>query len=195
MENSSDWLLQLLQHYKIEKQRSPQFISDWDAIHPLAKYPHDLIKEALTLQTKDTLKYLFADEVSDLKELILKCIDLSLPHITKSNMAITLSGTASIFLSLTVLYKKGARNFLLFTPTYYTIADTINDLGANVFYYNLQDCKNFCADINEIQRLVELHKIDVIVFSEGEIFFYHKPVPVRNIFLLTFLIDHSFLLQ
>ncbi|MCP9751490.1 aminotransferase class I/II-fold pyridoxal phosphate-dependent enzyme [Ferruginibacter sp. HRS2-29] len=166
MDYSSDWLLTLARQYRKKKKQEPLFISDWDAINPLAMYPYKLIQSSLAFQAKDSLKYIFSDELSDLKKQILHSLERGRCNIEKENIAVTVSGTASLFLSLSALYKLGVRNFLVFTPTYYTIPDTLKDLGANIYYYHLYDYLDFKVDIIDVQKAIEANSIDAIIFSD-----------------------------
>ena len=166
MEYSSDWLLHILNdHKKKFPDREIHFISDWDAIDHHAQYPYELIRNSLVASNTDVLSYSFSDEQVETKEFLLSNLELR-PYVSAENLAITISATASIFLSLASLVKRGVKKFLVFTPVYYSVIDTLKDFGAQSLLFNLLDKDDFHFDISHIKRIISDNKIEAIILTD-----------------------------
>ena len=103
MQNESDWILELLQEYKRTTLYTPLFISDWDTLNDHAEYPFQFIRKALDVAPEKTLTYSFSDEQQKIKALIIAKLS-NVQSIAVSNIAISISATAAIYLSLLELY-------------------------------------------------------------------------------------------
>jgi len=166
MDYSNDWLVSLIEDYKKIKQKSPLFISDWDTIHAEAKYPYNQIEKALNIPLNETLKYVSPDEQSVLKKTLAKELNAKGINLKSNNIAITVSPTASIYITLNLLIKAGIKRFLVLTPTYYTVLDTLISQNASIVYFHLRDLNNFLIDINAITETMAEQDIQAIVLSD-----------------------------
>lgn len=162
MQSQSDWILALLQKYKQETSNNPVFISDWDTLNDKAEYPRQFIRNSLDIDVQNTFIYSFSDEQEAIKALITAQLD----NITAEHVAITISATAAIYLSLLSLYRSGIKCFVVLTPVYYSIIETLNELGLEIHYFDLTDQNNFKLDIEQIRSLIKTVRANALVIND-----------------------------
>jgi aspartate/methionine/tyrosine aminotransferase len=165
MSSKADWILDLLKSYKQQSLKIPIFVSDWDTLNEEAEYPLKFISNALNMNSTSVLPYTFSDEQDEIKQLVLKELGRGNVILAESNLAISLSATAALYLSIISLYKQGQRRFLLFTPVYYSIIETLKDLKADIFYYHLLDRSAFAIDFDRLENMLA-NNIDVLFISD-----------------------------
>ena len=166
MDYSSDWVLSLNNEFVSRNQRKPHFISDWDISNTLAQFPNTMIEQSLLRSQKSSFNYLFADEQVENKLQMVELFKANGVHIDIGKITMNSSATASLYLSLLSLSKRGIKRFLVFTPVYYTILDTLRDLNTSIIYFPLYDSNEFKVDLAQIEEIVSTQEIDAIVFSD-----------------------------
>ena len=164
MPSKSDWILSLYKEYIDQKKHKPIFPSDWDTVNDKAAYPSSFIQNSLRIETKQTLPYTFSDEQQEIKTMVLDHLPAN--NICLNNLAVSISSTAAIYLTILSLWRQGVIRFLLFTPVYYSIIETLEDLGAEIYYYNLLDKDDFEIDVVTLQRMMTYHKIEALVVTD-----------------------------
>jgi aspartate/methionine/tyrosine aminotransferase len=166
MDYSNDWLLALKSEYVRRNGKEPVFISDWDISNTNAKYPVSIIQSSLDKAKQSVYKYLFADEQLESKERIHHLLKSNDVESNINNITLTVSATASLYLTLLSLHKKKIKRYLVFTPVYYSILDTLNDMGANVTYFPLVDKNNFQVDLQKLLEIIRDKQIEAIIFCD-----------------------------
>jgi aspartate/methionine/tyrosine aminotransferase len=155
-----------LKEYVKRNNKEPVFISDWDVINTDAKYPTSIIKSSLNKSEQSACKYLFADEQVESKESILYLLKSNDVKANIDNITLTISATASLYLTLLSLHKKKIKRFLVFTPVYYSILDTLNDIQATITYFPLVDKNNFQVDLKKLSEIINEQQIEAILFCD-----------------------------
>lgn len=125
MDYSSDWLLSLVDQYEKERGKNYVFLSDWNISSQDIKYPKRIINIAADEAKNTSSPYSFAEDQTDKKELIIRFLETLNIYLSKERIAIVGSATAGLYASILSLLKKGVSRFLLATPAYYTILDTL----------------------------------------------------------------------
>ncbi|HKP02848.1 MAG TPA: pyridoxal phosphate-dependent aminotransferase [Chthoniobacterales bacterium] len=82
------------------------------------------------------------------------------------NIAVTLNATNALYLSLHALKRLGVNRFLVITPTYYSVIETLDSFGSSVIYHHLLDEEAFFLDLKAIRRAVEWQQIDAIILTD-----------------------------
>ena len=84
-------------------------------------------------------------DLINLKNKYCKFIKIYLNYdINTNNIAISQNSTSSIYLSMQALFEEKVKRFLVITPTYFSILDTIkSNQTTNIYYYHLNDINNF----------------------------------------------------
>jgi aspartate/methionine/tyrosine aminotransferase len=167
MNDSFDWILEEVKKYIAEKRKYPAFISDWDSdIHENA-YPHSLIKKSLQNSIGKSRDYVFPEDQIILKEKIEKYIQLeSHANLTTKNISLLTNSTSALYLSLVSLKKMGISRFLVITPAYYSVLDTLADLNAAVIYCHLVDSLNFQIDAEKVKSLIDEQFIQAVIITD-----------------------------
>lgn len=162
--SKSDWILALYKDYVSRLKRKPVFASDWDTLNDRAEYPVTQIRKALIVDTRHTYPYTFSDEQEEIKQMVLG----HLPNcgLGLHNLAISISATAALYLTMLALYRKGLRRFLIFTPAYYSVIETLEEFGAEVYHYHLLDDYEFAIDPDRLQKMMTEYKIDGLIVTD-----------------------------
>ena len=166
MDYSSDWLLAITAKYRELHQKEPIFISDWDVLNNKSSYPEQLLIDALENSKKTSYKYLFADEQIDVKERIQSILRNGQTGIEREQITLTISATASLYLTILSLNKRGVRRFLVFTPVYYTVLDTLKDISVDIIYFPLFDHDSFNINFSDLEEVVCNQEIECIFFVD-----------------------------
>jgi len=165
MQNESDWVLGLLQEYKRVTHSTPLFISDWDTLNEQAEYPFQFIRKALDIAPEKTLTYSFSDEQEEIKNLIIAKLS-NVQSLSVNNLAISISATAAIYLSLLALYRSGLKHFVVLTPVYYSIVETLAEQGLEVHYFHLTDANAFEIDLLKLEELIIETRAEVLAIND-----------------------------
>jgi bifunctional pyridoxal-dependent enzyme with beta-cystathionase and maltose regulon repressor activities len=166
MDYSNAWLLKLQNRYIQENNKNPMFISDWDISNGKANFPDVLIQKALAIPAKDALKYIFSEDLTDLKLKIKQLYKSSGFDLMDTGISIVASPTTALYITIQTLSKLGVKKILVFTPVYYSLIDSLKDLGISIIYYHLNDVDNFSIDFNKLRETIEEQEVEAIVISD-----------------------------
>lgn len=167
MDTSIEWIWEDIGKYTSLTNKQPFFPSDWDTEVDAISYPHQIIEQALEQSKKDSNLYCFSDDQTETKEIIKKYLNLNNnAKIGESNIAFSINSTNALYLSLCALKKTGITRFLVITPTYYSIIDSLRDLGCNIFFYHLRDLSAFSLDIDFIQDAINEQFVEAVILTD-----------------------------
>ena len=167
MDNSIDWIFDLDAEYRAKTNRQPYFPSTWDIDADALALPRAMVERALQKSLDHSHEYLFVDELIGCKDdyaaLLKRTCGLEVP---REQIAIMPNVTAALFLSLKALGQLGATRFLVVTPCYFSVLDTLKDMDASIFFHHLQDSEEFCIDVDRLQRDLEHQFIDAVIVTD-----------------------------
>lgn len=147
--------------------RPPVFVSNWDSDPGNQSLLGSIITSATTTSVRAFSDYAYGEDLTEETSCFLALLARSgNAHLQPQNIAITLNATNALYLSLHALKLLGANRFLVITPTYYSVVETLNFLGASVIYHHLLDEESFFLDLNAIRRTVEWQQIDTIILTD-----------------------------
>jgi aspartate/methionine/tyrosine aminotransferase len=109
---------------------------------------------------------LYADEQIECREKNLGLLNSNNLTVKNSNVTLTVSATASLYLTILSLKKKNIKRFLVFTPVYYTILDTLKDIDAQIVYFPLIDKENFSVNFSKLEEIIIDQEIEAIFFVD-----------------------------
>lgn len=165
MQSPSDWILALLKEYKCTTQNVPMFVSDWDTLNDRAEYPYQFIRKALDIDPEKTLAYSFSDEQEEIKNLIIAKFS-GVQSLSTANLAVSVSATAAIYLSILALHRRGFKRYAILTPLYYSIVETLMELGMEIHYFDLTDENGFEIELTALETLLVEKRIEVLMFND-----------------------------
>ena len=160
-----DWIYEELARYESKFKKEPFFISSWDYDDAITVLPNNLIGQCSEINMSD-FHYKFSEDMIALKELTKDFQNKENIIWETNNFAITANATTSLYLTLLTLIKQGKKRFLLLTPIYYSIIDTLQDFNKNITFFHLTDANNFQIDIEELTTVIRQQFIEVIVFTD-----------------------------
>jgi bifunctional pyridoxal-dependent enzyme with beta-cystathionase and maltose regulon repressor activities len=64
------------------------------------------------------------------------------------------------------LINQGKNRFLVITPVYYSIIDTLTDFKRSIYFYHLLDSNSFQINIDELNWIVKSQYIEVIILTD-----------------------------
>jgi aspartate/methionine/tyrosine aminotransferase len=147
--------------------RPPIFVSNWDSDPGNQSLLGSIITSVATTSARAFSDYAYAEDLTEETSCFLALLARSgNAHLQPQNIAITLNATNALYLGLQALKLLGANRFLVITPTYYSVVETLNSLGSNVIYHHLLDEETFSLDVNAIRRTVEWQQIDAIILTD-----------------------------
>lgn len=161
-----NWIMELEAKYRRANGAPKYFPSDWDITDEKVPFPSALMKLSLEESFISSNRYSFAEDQHENKETIMADLRCRGIQIDQNNITITISSTASLYLTASILFRKGIRRYLVLTPTYYTILDTLNDLGASVFYEHLLDSNGFAISIEKVLSAIEQQNIQAVLICD-----------------------------
>ena len=151
----------------MQKGKEPFFISGWDIDNENVVFPETLIKSALSFPYAESMEYNFSEDLHHLKLMISKYIlEYEKIDLIEDEICITHNATSSIYLTLYSLILGGCKNFMIFTPVYFSILHTINDFNCNLFYFHLKNQDQFYIDLDLLFSQIVLNNIDVLVITD-----------------------------
>jgi bifunctional pyridoxal-dependent enzyme with beta-cystathionase and maltose regulon repressor activities len=166
MINYENWIYQELKNYELTNKTNPYFISSWDCDPKMVSYPKNIIANSFELDGMD-FSYKFSEDLIWVKErLLAHWLPNGGTSLSEDNISLGNNATSSIYLGLLALINQKKHRFLIITPSYYSIIDTLLDFDKNVSFYHLSDTDAFEVDTEEIRRIVRAQYIEVIVFAD-----------------------------
>jgi len=141
--------------------------SDWNNNDNTIKFPINIIEKAME-NNKNHHKYTFMYDLINLKTNYCKFIKNYLHYdINTNNMAISQNSTSSIYLSMQALFENKIKRFLVITPTYFSILDTIkSNKTTNIYYYHLNDSNNFKINIDKLKKIIGEQYIECLIITD-----------------------------
>ncbi len=130
-----DWIFEELKIYKSKYSKTPFFISSWDCDSDLVVYPNKIISQSSEI-AKDEFHYKFSEDLEFTKETLKNYYCTSNRDWHLNNFSLGINSTNSIYLALSALIKKGKKRFLLVTPIYYSIIDTLLDFSRDITFFS-----------------------------------------------------------
>jgi aspartate/methionine/tyrosine aminotransferase len=167
MEYSLSWLEKEYLTYVNNQSNKPFFLSDYNVNTKRIAYPENIIKTAFLASEKKSNYYSYVDGNDSIKGHILRQLrNYDNTSLTFENIAINLNSTNSIYLTLVSLEKLNHERFLVVTPTYYTVLDTLKQLKKDITYFHLLDEENFEIDIELLRNTLISQYIEVLVITD-----------------------------
>jgi aspartate/methionine/tyrosine aminotransferase len=164
---SSDWQLEDVKNYIEQVGRAPIFVSNWDSDAGNQSLLGSIITSAVTASVRSFSHYVYGEDLTEETSCFLALLGRSgNADLQPQNIAITLNVTNALYLSLHALKLLGANRFLVITPTYYSVIESLNSLGSSIIYHHLLDDESFFLDLNAIRRTVEWQHIDAIILTD-----------------------------
>ena len=139
------------------------FISDWDSDGSLV-YLKELYNKAYNLSIEHIDKY-NSSEMNECQDVICNYINriygISLSH---NQVIIGNSASSMISFYLTFLLSKNIKNFLCFTPLYYSFIDTLEIQNTNIILYQMNLSYPF-FDIKEVENIIQNYNIQCVILT------------------------------
>ncbi|MBS1529674.1 MAG: pyridoxal phosphate-dependent aminotransferase, partial [Bacteroidetes bacterium] len=155
---------ELLNDYKRAATKNYYFVSDWNVTDNHIEYPFGLIEKAFDASKEQTIRYLFPEDQRELKSLILQSLTNTL--FKPSEIDIVGSATAALYATLLSLHKSGISNYLVFTPVYFSILDTLVDFGVEIYFFHLKDTNGFRIDFKALEEAINTFKIETLIITD-----------------------------
>ncbi len=160
-----DWIFEELKKYKKANQLNPFFLSDWNSDNEFTFFPpYSFFK--LEKDDYSEFSYKFSEDLIWVKECLKSKYPVSKKDWSLNNYSIGINSTNSIYLSIRSLIEQGKNRFLIITPIYYSIIDTLNDFKKNITFYHLIDKERFLIDFKVLENIVKQQYIDCIIMSD-----------------------------
>lgn len=167
MIDTSDWLIAEINHYRLHKGREPVFLSDWDCDPHDGSVIEDIVIPSLIPSASQLSRYSYAEDQSDARDCFLTFLksnsDLSL---TLGNVSISLNATNALYLCLCGLQASGVQRFLVITPVYYSVLESLGSMKASVVFHHLRDDDQFALDLDAITDALESQCIEALLFTD-----------------------------
>jgi aspartate/methionine/tyrosine aminotransferase len=163
---SSKWVFELLNEYKKTTDNYYYFVSDWNVTDHEIGYPFKLIDRAANETKELSIKYLFVEDQQDLKSLVRQLLNESNFEINLSEISIVGSATSALYATLLSLHKLGITKYLIFTPVYFSILETLKDFGADIYYFHLRDIDGFKIDNTVLAKTIDLYNIQAVIITD-----------------------------
>ena len=148
----SDWQLEQIRQYRARKGHEPHFVSDWDCDPADLNILNQIVLPALIPSKENLLKYSYAEDQTAHRETLAYCLhNIGATQIHVDNISIAQNATNALFLCLTALYSRGVSRFLVVTPVYYSVVETLTSLDATVIFFHLRDSDGFEFEFDRIE--------------------------------------------
>ena len=179
MEHSDKWLVKEYLTYERQKHKQPIFISDWDSDFDNLILPKNLVHKALKETLKNFHKYAYIDTDTEEKEYIINYLNQYAERkFIYENIAISSNSTNAIYLSILALNRINVKRFLVLTPTYYTVLETLNQLSSSIIYYHLSDKDSFNINLEVLVDILRGQFIEAIIITDPV---YSAGIEIPNI--------------
>ena len=162
---SSKWIFELIEDFT-KAGKNYYFVSDWNVDEDFVNYPKNLIDLSAENAKGGSLKYSFVEMQNELQFLIqflLKNNDL---NFETSSITVVGSATAALYATILSLHKINVSKFLVFTPIYYSILETLMDINADIYYFHLNDNDTFHIDFEVLLKVIDQHQIQAIIITD-----------------------------
>ncbi len=160
-----DWIFNELKIYQEKFKQKPIFISSWDCDQHLANFPLKVISESSKIH-KNEFCYKFSEDLINTKESLKEKFNNTSSGWKLNNFSLGINATNSLYLVIVSLIKKNKKRFLVTTPIYYSIIDTINDYNCNIAFFHLMDNDDFNFNIDYLRQQIRRQYIEVLVISD-----------------------------
>ena len=149
--------------YENEKSKEPFFVSDWDIDCLLTYSPVPIIEKSFVDSLNKVHEYSFIEDQNWIKNHIKYDSE---KHVRISpEFTLAPNGTAGLFLTLSHLSKNKQR-FLLLIPSYYSIIDTLEQLGQTYIYFSIHNDDFNDLLMDKIEREIKVQKITSLVITD-----------------------------
>ncbi|MEI6033432.1 MAG: hypothetical protein WCS65_04005, partial [Verrucomicrobiae bacterium] len=123
---NSDWLLAELEHYQIQKKHPPLFVSDWDCFPDESSFMDQIVISSLASSKAHSRKYSYAEDQLTQRELVAAVLNRDAKQKSPvENISIASNATSALYLCLHALNNLRVKRFLVVTPVYYTVIETL----------------------------------------------------------------------
>jgi aspartate/methionine/tyrosine aminotransferase len=167
MQFSYEWLSAQVKNYCNNQHKNPVFISDWNINNSITQIPFDLVNTAFFNSNNEAHLYKNIDDHLEVKKnyssLLANIYKLS---ISPMDITVTTTSTNSLYLTLHALFSKGIKKYLVLTPVYFSVKDTLKDLNCTTVYYPLIDKNNFCVEIDKVIKTVKANNLEAIIITD-----------------------------
>lgn len=163
----SDWLLAELEKYQVEKRRSPLFVSDWDCFPDESNFMGQIVLSSLASSKNHSQKYSYSEDQLTQRELVADYVNKNgRLQLSAGNISVASNATNALYLSLQALDTLGIRRFLVITPVYYSVIETLVSMKSATIFYHLCDKEKFEFDLEKIQSTIDEQEIDAMIFTD-----------------------------
>jgi len=163
----SDWQLEQVRSYRIAKGRDPSFVSDWDCDVPEFDILNSIVTAAIKPSIGRMLNYSYAEDQTAQREMLAAYLnDVGRLPITVDEVSLALNATNALYLCLTTLCSEGINRFLVVTPAYYTVVETLLSAKVSIIFHHLCDCDDFAFDFGAIEGLIEEQHIQALILTD-----------------------------
>ena len=163
----SDWQLEEVKHYVERIGHPPVFVSNWDSDPGNQSLLGGIIAAATATSPRAFSDYAYGEDLTEETSCFLALLAQTQNiYLHPENIAITLNATNALYLSLQALNLLGANRFLVITPTYYSVIETLNSLGLSIIYHHLLDEEVFSLDLKAVRQTIEWQQIDAIIVTD-----------------------------
>lgn len=183
-----EWLFEEVYRRREENPSNPPvFVSDWDVISDHQAEFAKLLTSVFKVAETRTSKYVYGYEQFSLKrQLIDFARKISQLSLDESNLVLSPSATASIYLLAQGLKSLNLTRILLITPAYFAVHDSLHKAQLKVFYYHLKDQEELQLNFEAIGRIIKEQNIHVLfltdpVYSSGYEFTINDYKEIVNI--------------
>lgn len=160
-ETSIKELINAKNKYILSTGKNPIFLSDWDVDFNEITYP----RLNLNITNEEAHKYYYwTDELNYKKHFKSFIKETYGVDISKNDFALSSNGTSSLFLAVMALKEKGIKNFLVFTPVYFTLLNLLDALDLNCYIYSLP-LEPHKINFEEIKAIIKQNNIEGILIT------------------------------
>lgn len=172
------WVEQYYKAYKRQFTREPFFLSDWDIEPERVLFPKTIINEASSRALNNSHKYLFSEDLHDLKEQLSTTItEDETVKIQPNQIGIFSNPTNALYLTINALVKKGIKRYLIVTPAYYTVEEALFKLHVDVTYFHLSNQNGYLFEVDKFTELCCTQNIEAVIITDPV---YSSGVPIEG---------------
>ncbi len=180
MREDFSWVFSIYREYKKSRRREPHFLSDWDVDLSKATYLETLIDAATSLSDNSESLHLFSEDIRSQKKLIADHLSKQQDYqLTHKEICISLNPANDLCLTVYSLIKLGIKRFMVATPAYYPIIETIKDFGGDLSFFHLNDHNNFRFDLEQLNYQISEQHIEALVITDP-VYSAGIPIPIEQ---------------
>ncbi len=180
MREDFSWVFSIYREYKKSRGEEPQFLSDWDVDLSKVVYPETLIDSATNLAGDNEYLHLFSEDLHSQKKVIANHLSKNQDYqLTHKEVCISLNPTNGLYLTIYSLVKLGIKRFMVVTPAYYPIIETIDDFGGNLSFFHLNDHNNFWFNLEKLNEQISEQYIEALIITDP-VYSAGIPIPIEE---------------